>query len=92
MFYFNPEKAEVEAHVFICVLAYLIEICIETRLKQANIKVTARKALNLLSDVKLVKQTVGDMELSTYSKPTPETRKIIQTLKLKLPKEKLIVG
>ena len=85
-------ERRVKAHVFICVLAYLIEICIETRLKQANIKLTARKALDLLSDVKLVKQTVSGIDLCTYSKPTPEARKIIQALKLKLPKEKLIVG
>lgn len=54
-------------------------------------KMTARKALNLLSDVKLVKQSVGEIEMCTYSKPTPEASKIIQALKLKLPKEKLIV-
>ncbi len=84
-------ERRVEAHVFICVLAYLIEICIEIRLKEANMKMTARKALNLLSDVKLVKQSVGEIEMCTYSKPTPEASKIIQALKLKLPKEKLIV-
>ncbi len=86
---FHWTQPRVEAHVFICVLAYLIEICIELKVKRAHLTMTARKALDLLSEIKLVKQTIGETEISTYSQPSSETRNIIHALNLILPKEKL---
>ena len=73
-------KERVEAHVFICVLAYLIEICLELKLKRAGVKMTARKALDLLSEIKMVKLTLEGMKLSTYSKPPQKAQELIHIL------------
>ena len=84
-------EERVKAHIFICVLAYLVEICIEIKLKRAGLEMTARKALDHLSEIKLVNQEIDGMKICTYSQPSPESRKIIKALGLKLPKEKLFV-
>jgi transposase len=87
MFHWAEER--VRAHIFICVLAYLIETCIEIRLKEKGWEMTARKALKTLSEIKLIEQEIEGLKLCTYSQPTPESRKIIHALGLKLPAEKL---
>lgn len=84
-------EARVRGHIFICVLAYLIETCLEIQLKEKGLEMTARKALNLLSEIKLVNQEIEGMKICTYSQPSSESRKIIQALSLKLPQEKLYV-
>jgi len=84
-------EERVKAHIFICVLAYLVETCIEIKLKRAGLEMTARKALDHLSEIKLVDQEIDGMKICTYSQPSPESRKIIKALGLKLPKEKLFV-
>jgi len=52
---------------------------------------TARKALDYLSEIKLVDQEIGGMKLCTYSQPSAQSRRIINALGLKLPKEQLFV-
>ncbi len=89
MFHWAEER--VRAHIFICVLAYLIETCIEIKLKEKGVEMSARKALNILSEIKLVEQEIDGFKLCTYSPPSAESRRIIQALGLKLPKEKLFV-
>ena len=84
-------EERVRAHIFICVLSYLLEICLEIKLKEKGIEMTARKALAILSEIKLVDQEVGKIKICTYSQPSAEARKIINALGLKLPKEKLSV-
>ena len=81
----------VRAHIFICVLAYLIETCIEIKLKEKGLEMTARKALDYLSEIKLVDQEIEGIKICTYSQPSPESRRIINALGLKLPQEKLFV-
>ncbi len=84
-------EERVRAHIFICVLAYLLEICIEIKLKRAGLEMSARKSLDILSEIKLVDQEIDGMKLCTYSQPSAESRKIIKALGLKLPKEKLFI-
>ncbi len=79
------------AHIFICVLAYLIEIGMEIQLKRSGVEMTARKALNHLSEIKLVNQEIEGVSLNTYSQPGKDSRSIIKALGIKLPKENLFV-
>ena len=74
------------------VLSYLIETCIEIKLKKAGLTISARKALDILSEIKLVDQRLEDLKICTYSRPSTASRKIINALGLKLPQEKLYVG
>jgi transposase len=89
MYHWSEDR--VRAHIFICVLAYLVEVCIDIQLKRAGLEMTARRALQHLGEIKLVKQEIDGLQLCTYSQPSPESRKIINALELHLPKEKLFV-
>ena len=84
-------EERVRAHIFICVLSYLIETCIEIKLKEKGLEITACKALNILSEIKLVDQEIEGMKLCSYSQPSAVSRRIIKALGLRLPKEKLFV-
>jgi len=53
------EDDRVRAHVFICVLSYLLEKIIEKRMRQAHLNITAREALDKLDDIRLAKNQIG---------------------------------
>ena len=57
-------EKRVRAHIFICVLAYLIETCIEIKLKEKGLEMTARKALDILSEIKLVNQEIDGLKIA----------------------------
>lgn len=79
----------VEAHIFICVLAYLIEIALELTLKRNDIPLTAREALNQLSEIKLISQTIEGITIKTVCCPKTVDRTMIKALSITLPKEKI---
>ena len=49
----------VKAHVFICVLSYLLEKIIEKKVRQSHLEITAREALDKLDDIRLAKNQIG---------------------------------
>ena len=53
------EDDRVRAHVFICVLSYLLEKIIEKKLAEAHLEMSAREALDKLDDIRLAKNQVG---------------------------------
>ena len=53
------EDDRVRAHVFICVLSYLLEKIIEKRMRQVHLNITAREALDKLDDIRLAKNQIG---------------------------------
>lgn len=53
------EDDRVRAHVFICVLSYLLEKIIEKRMRQVHLMITAREALDKLDDIRLAKNQIG---------------------------------
>jgi len=55
----HHQDDRVRAHVFICVLSYLLEKIIEKRLTEADIEMTAREALDKLDDIRLAKNEIG---------------------------------
>lgn len=87
MYHWSSDR--VRGHIFICVLAYLVEICIELKLRRAGHKLTARAALDHLSEIELIHQEVENIKLCTYTQPSKLSREIIRTLGLHLPKKKL---
>lgn len=58
IYHYKPQR--VKAHVFICVLAYLIEKIIDQDLCHKNLTLTATKALELLDQVRLVESQLGN--------------------------------
>lgn len=77
----------VKAHVFICVLALLLERLLDEKLKEAKIDLSARKALEKLKTIKVVSNRVASLELKYVTPPTEELDKILAACGLyKLPK------
>ena len=57
---YHRAKRRVEAHIFICFLAYLLAIILELRLRQAGLQLTAARAPQLLSRLQAVERTWED--------------------------------
>jgi hypothetical protein len=72
----------VEAHIFICVLAYLLAKLLEQRLAQAGIEMTAARALEILDTVMAVEHRWGQGTVTQMTRPSPEARQILQALGL----------
>jgi len=53
------EDDRVRAHVFICVLSYLLEKILEKKMRQAHLNMTAREALDRLDDIRLAKNEIA---------------------------------
>lgn len=77
----------VKAHVFICVLALLLERLLDRKLQEAKIKLSARKALEKLKTIKVVTNRIGHLDLKYVMPPTEQLDKILSACGLyKLPK------
>jgi len=50
----------IRAHIFICVLAYLIEKTIEYKLRSSNRDMTAHRVFSLFREIELVDTMLGD--------------------------------
>jgi len=72
----------VEAHIFICVLAYLLATLLEQRLAQAGIELSAARALEILDTVMAVEHRWGQGTVTQMTRPSPEARQILQALGL----------
>jgi hypothetical protein len=67
----------VQAHIGICVLAYLLATRLEQRLAQAGLKLTAAQALAQLDEVRAVDQQWGDAVVTHMTRPSPEEAQAI---------------
>jgi transposase len=78
----------VKAHIFICVLALLLERYLEKKLKQAGLELSARKAFEKLKNIKVVENQVGSsLRLKYVTPPNQELDKILSACGIfKLPK------
>ena len=77
----------VRGHVFICVLAYLIEKLLEKTLRENNMPMTAEKALMMLSPIKLVVNELMGQSIRKTTYLTKEQREIFKALGVeKVPK------
>jgi transposase len=67
----------VKAHVFICVLALLLERYLKQKLEKAQLKLSARKAIEKLKTIKIVENQVGPLMLKYVTPPNQELDKIL---------------
>jgi transposase len=76
----------VRAHIFVCVLAYLLERSLSHQLRQAGLELSPREALDWASRVHAVENKLGDHTLWTVSRPAPAASELFRALGLsKLP-------
>ena len=55
----HHQNDRVRAHVFICVLSYLLEKILEKKMRQTHLMITAREALDRLDDIRVAKNEIG---------------------------------
>lgn len=53
------EDNRVRAHVFICVLSYLLEKILEKKMREVHVMITAREALDRLDDIRVAKNEIA---------------------------------
>jgi len=70
----------VRGHVFVCVLAYLLETVLEQKLQKAGLPLNARKALHLLKPIHLVQAVLQGNRLGKRTAITPEQENIYRAL------------
>ncbi|MBI3317296.1 MAG: IS1634 family transposase [Candidatus Omnitrophica bacterium] len=84
---FHRRYRRVKAHVFICVLALLLERYLEEKLKKAGLELSAKKAIEKLKTIKVVENRVGNLDLKYVTPPNIELAKILAACDIfKLPK------
>ena len=80
---YHREDLRVKGHVFICVLAYLLEKLLEKRLQQAGLSITNQKALQKLKPVHMVTYDLMGKSVSKITKISKEQKEIISALGIK---------
>jgi transposase len=73
----------VRAHVFICVLSYLLEKILEKKMRKNHLDMTAREALDKLDDIRIAKNQIGPRVLLCPVQGDAEHRKILNAVGIK---------
>lgn len=77
---YHYNDIRVRGHVFICVLAYLIEQFIEKKLTQAHVPLSAHKALSILKPIRMVRYTIMNKTLQKRTNISQEQENISHAL------------
>ncbi len=77
---YHYKDLRVRGHVFICVLAYLIEKFIEKKLKQSQLTISTQKALQKLKPIRMVRYTVMNKSLQKITNINGEQNEIFNSL------------
>jgi len=72
----------VRAHIFVCVLAYLLERSLTHQLRAAGLALSARVALDWASRIHAVENRLGDTTLWTVSRPPPLASQVLKAVGL----------
>lgn len=89
IYHYKPLR--VKAHVFICVLAYLIEKVIEKILHEAGIGLSAQSALEKLDTLRLIENKLGEQAIRCITKFDKEQKGILAAFGIKnIPRTTLI--
>lgn len=70
----------VKAHIFLCVLAYLLKKVLEYKLEANGLEMTAEEALDELSGVKMVSYKVGDKVIDNVTRIDEKQKLILEKL------------
>jgi transposase len=87
---FHQEEHRIEAHIFLCFLAYCLYVTLQRRLHALAPGLTARSALEKFAamqmiDVYLPTTDGRELQLTRYTQPEPELQLLLKQLKLVLP-------
>ena len=77
---YHYKDLRVRGHVFICVLAYLLEKFIEKKLKQSQLTLSTQKALQKLKPLRMVRYTIMNKSLQKTTHINGEQNEIFNAL------------
>ncbi len=77
---YHYKDLRVRGHVFICVLAYLLEKFIEKKINQSQLTLSTQKALQILKPLRMVRYTVMNKSLQKITHITREQNEIFNAL------------
>jgi len=80
---YHYKELRVRAHVFICVLAFLLEKFLEKKLKQSQLKLSSQKALQKLTTIRMVTCKIMGKSISKITKIVKEQKGIYTALGIK---------
>lgn len=78
IFHWTDER--VRAHIFVCVLAYLLERSLSYQLREAGLKMSPKTALDWASRIHAVENTIGTHAIWTVSQPAPAAHRVFEAL------------
>ena len=89
---YHQRDDRIEAHIFICFLAYCLHVTLRLQLQKAAPGLTPRSVLEKMSsiqmlDVHLPTTDGRELRMSRYTQALPEHQMILDQLKLKLPEQ-----
>lgn len=82
---FHFADRRIKAHVFVCILAHLLERLMEQKLEKKGLEITASKALHRLARMKVTKTQINDKEFLIRSDSTSEINEIFKALHYRPP-------
>jgi transposase len=77
---YHYKQRRVEAHVFVCVLAYLLEKLLGLKLRGDSLELSPRRALEELERVEVVTVRAGREEVKLISRPTAAGRRVLRAV------------
>jgi transposase len=82
---FHWAERRVEAHIFVCFLAYLVAKALELKLREAGLDLSAARALDQLTRLQAVEHTWEEQAIVVQAgKPDAEVQAILDTLDIRL--------
>lgn len=84
---FHWKDRRVKAHIFICILALLLQRYMEKKILKANIKISSERAIEKLKTIKIVVNRLNNLHLKYLTTPSSELESILRVFGIKkLPK------
>jgi len=85
LFHWKDER--VKAHIFICILALLLQRYMEKKLLEAKIDISSERAIEKLKTIKVVVNKLNNLCLKYVTTPTADLERLLRTFGiLRLPK------
>lgn len=78
IYHYSPDR--VRAHIFVCVISYLIEKILLEHLAEKDFKLSARMALEILDDVRLIENQLGNDTIWSVTEIDKEQQTIFDSL------------
>ncbi|MFW6309321.1 MAG: IS1634 family transposase, partial [bacterium] len=89
---FHSANRRIKAHVFVCILAHLLERIMEKKLVKEDLKITSAKAITRLGRMKATKTEINDKKILVRTDSNEKTNEIFKALHYRPPSRVEIIS